>query len=157
MVYVCEFILEWTYAKYNLPLYIWGGVTNSKVRGMSAGPIGTKFGTHVHIHLGMDIRQTHCPERQKGALGGGGLGGQTFKIQGKLSNGWADWHQLWFTSADSSGNGHRLNTSHPSIPQVACRGGGLGVTHSNSGEAVKRLDRLVPNLVHVCGFIWEWT
>ena len=26
-----------------------------------------------------------------------------------------------------------------------------------SGEAVKRLDRLAPNSVHVCGFIWEWT
>ena len=43
-----------------------------------------------------------------------------------LSNGWTDWHQLWFTSADSSENGHRLNTSHPSIPQGGCRGGGLG-------------------------------
>ena len=60
----------------------------------------------------------------RGHLGGGGLGGQTFKSQGKLSNGWTDWHQLWFTSADSSGNGHRLNTSHTSIPQGACRGGG---------------------------------
>ena len=39
----------------------------------------------------------------------GVLGGQTFKSQGKLSNGWTDWHQLWFTSADSSGNGHRPN------------------------------------------------
>ena len=29
----------------------------------TAGPIGTKFGTHVHIHLGMDIRQTNCPKR----------------------------------------------------------------------------------------------
>ena len=52
----------------------------------------------------------------------GGIGGQTFKSQGKLSNRWTDWHQLWFTSADSSGNWHRLNTSHPSIPQGACRG-----------------------------------
>ena len=26
-----------------------------------------------------------------------------------------------------------------------------------SWEAVKRLDRLAPNLVHVCGFVWEWT
>ena len=24
-----------------------------------------------------------------------------------------------------------------------------------SGKAAKRLDRLAPNLVHVCGFIWE--
>ena len=81
------------------------GVTNSKVRGRceTAGPIATKFGTHVHIHLGMDIRQTNCPKTHKGAFGGV-LGGQTFKSQGKL----------------------------------------------------KRLDRLAPTLVHVCGFIWEW-
>ena len=35
-----------------------------------AEPIGTKFGTHLQIHLGMDIRQTNCPSRHKGALGG---------------------------------------------------------------------------------------
>ena len=57
--------------------------------------------------------------------GGGGLGGQTFKSIGKLSNSWTDWHQLWFTSADSSGNGHRLNTSRPKLPQGAF-GGLLG-------------------------------
>ena len=36
----------------------------------------------------------------------------------------------------------------------------MGFRGSNiqkSGEAVKRLDRLSPALVHVCGFIWEWT
>ena len=88
----------------------------------TAGPIGTKFGTHVQIHMGMDIRQTNCPLRHKGGSWGV-LGGQQFKSLGKLS----DWHQLWFTSADSSGNGQRLNTSRPSIPQVAFRrGGGLG-------------------------------
>ena len=67
-----------------------GGVTNSKVRGrcQMAGPIGIKFGTHVQIHLEMGIRQTNCPERHKGLGGGGGaLGGQTFKRQGKLSKG----------------------------------------------------------------------
>ena len=47
----------------------------------------------------------------------GVLGGQTFKSLEKLSNGWTDWHQLWFTSADLSGNGHRLNTNRPTIPQ----------------------------------------
>ena len=49
-----------------------------------ACPIGIKFGTHVlQIHLGMDIRQTNCPERHKEHWeGGGGLGGQTFKSQG---------------------------------------------------------------------------
>ena len=47
------------------------------------------------------------------------LGGQTFISLVKLSNVWTDWHQHWFTSADSSGNGHRLNTSRPTIPQGA--------------------------------------
>ena len=74
----------------------------------------------MHIHLGMDIRQTKGPSRHKvGTWGGGGLGGQTFKRLEKLSNGWTDWRQLWFTSANSSGNGYRLNTSRPTIPQGA--------------------------------------
>ena len=35
----------------------------------------------------------------------------------------SDWHQLWFTSVvDSCGNGQRLNTSRPSIPQGAFGG-----------------------------------
>ena len=70
---------------------------------------------------------------------------------GKLS----DWHQLWFKSADSSGNGHRLNTIRPSIPQGAFRGV-LGGHKFKSGKAVKWMDRLAPNSVHVCGLIWEW-
>ena len=87
----------------------------------------------------------------------GGFRGQQFKSLGKLS----DWHQLWFTSADSSGNGHRLHTSSPSIPQVAFRGGGGGVRFRllqipKSGEAVKWLDRLAPNMAPICRFIWEW-
>ena len=72
--------------------------------------------THVQIHMGMDVLQTNCPSRHTWGV----LGGQHFKRMGKLS----DWHQLWFMSADSSGNGHRLNTSRPSIPKVAFRGGG---------------------------------
>ena len=35
----------------------------------TAGPIGIKFGTHVQIHLVMDISQAHRPERHTGALG----------------------------------------------------------------------------------------
>ena len=27
---------------------------------------------------------------------------------------------------------------------------------TNSGKATKRLDRLAPNLAHMCRFIWEW-
>ena len=77
---------------------------------------------HICKCMGMDIRQTNCLSRHKGGghLGRGGLEGQQFKSLGKQS----DWHQLWFTSADSPGNGHRLNTSRPSIPQGALGGGG---------------------------------
>ncbi len=80
--------------------------------------LAPNVGTHVQIHLGMDIRQTYCPSRNKGALGV--LGGQQLKNMEKLS----DWHQRWFTSADSSGKGHMLHTSRPSIPQGSLRGGG---------------------------------
>ena len=76
----------------------------------------------MQIHLGMDKRQINCPERHKGALGGGGFRGSNIQKSGEAVN----WHQLWFTSADSSGNERKLNTSHPSIHQVACRGGGGG-------------------------------
>ena len=64
-----------------------------------------------------------------GISGGGELRGHKLKSMGKLSNGWTDWHQIWYTSADSSGNGHRLNTIRPSIPQGHF-GGFYGVTHS---------------------------
>ena len=37
-----------------------------------------------------------------------GLGGKKCKSLENLPNGWTDWHQIWYTSADSSGNGHRL-------------------------------------------------
>ena len=117
-----------------------------------------KFGTHLQIHLRMDIRQTNCHSRHKGAHWG--FRGQTFKSLVKLSNGWTDWHQLCFTSADSSGSWHRLNPSRTSMPQGAFRGGGGGGRGSQiqkSWEAVKRLHRLAPNLVHVCRFVWEWT
>ena len=48
----------------------------------TAGPIGTKFGTHVQIHMGMDIRQTNCASRHEGGTDWGVLGGQKFKIWG---------------------------------------------------------------------------
>ena len=36
-------------------------------------------------------------------------------------------------------------------------GGGLGGHKFKSGKAAKRMGRLAPNSVHVCGFIWERT
>ena len=89
-------------------------------------------------------RYAKLPLETQGGTWGGGLGGQQFKSLRKLSN----CHQLWFTSGDSSGNGHRLNTSRPSIPQVAFRGGGGRVSQIKKfGEAVKRLD-ILPQIWH---------
>ena len=90
-----------------------GGLGGHKFKCLlkSAEPIGTKFGTPVQIHLGMDIRQKIAFRDTRGHLGV--LGGQTFNILEKLSNGWTNWHQLWFTSEDSSGNGHRLQYKSP--------------------------------------------
>ena len=51
--------------------------------------------------------------------GGGGVGGHTLKSLGKLSNGWTDWHQIWYTSVDSSGNGHRLKQLAPRYHRAA--------------------------------------
>ena len=98
------------------------------------------------MHMGMDIRQTNCPSRHKGGTWGV-LGGQQFKSLGKLS----DWHQLWFTSADSPGNGHRLNPSCPSIPQEAFEGGG-GV----GGHKFKSLGKLSNGCTdwhRICGIL----
>ena len=56
----------------------------------------------------------------------GGLGGQKYKSLENLPNGWTDWHQIWYTSPDSSRNGHRLKTISPSIHQGAFSGGFRG-------------------------------
>ena len=43
-------------------------------------------------------------------------------------------------------------------PQYTRRhGGGRRSQIQKSGEAVKRLHQLAPNLVHVGGFVYEWT
>ncbi len=68
------------------------------------------------------------------AGGGGGLGVHTFKSLGKLSNGWIDWHQIWYTSVDSSWNGHRLNTIRPTIPQGDILGGFMGSSSQKTGK-----------------------
>ena len=134
LAHMCRFISEWIYAKQIAPRDTrghMGGFRGSKNQNLgklsngwtdwqvwrscqTAGPIGTKFGTHVQIHPGMDIRQTNCPPRHKGALGG--FTGSNIQKSWQAVKRLDRFHQLWFTSADSSGNGHRLNTSRPSLP-----------------------------------------
>ena len=67
---------------------------------------------------------------------------------GKLSNGWTDWHQLWSTSADSSGNGHRLNTIRPTIPQGGIWGG-LEGQQFKTGKCGQTARPLGMNVAHV--------
>ena len=50
-----------------------------------------------------------------------GFRGVTHLSLAKLPNRWTDCHQIRYTSMDSSGNGHRLNTIRPTITH-----GGMG-------------------------------
>ena len=69
----------------------------------------------------MDIRQTHCPSRHKGALWG--FRGQPFKIWRSCQTARPIGTNFCFTSADSSGNGHRLNPSRPQYTRGHFEGG----------------------------------
>ena len=53
--------------------------------------------------------KTISPSIFRGAFWGV-LGVTKCKSLENLPNGWTDWHQIWYTSADSSRNGHRLKT-----------------------------------------------
>ena len=97
------------------------------------------------VHVGGFIwewaYQYKSPLNTPGGMAGE-LGGHIFKSFGKLSNGWTDWHQIWYTSVDSSGNGHSLKTIRPTIPQGGILGGLLDQQFKILGNVVKRLDRL---------------
>ncbi len=90
------------------------------------------------------------PQETQGGTWGPVLGGQTFKSHGKLSNGWTDWHQIWYTSMDSSGNGHRLKTIRPTIPRATFWVVLWDQQFKILGNVVKRLDRLGINCAQLC-------
>ena len=53
----------------------------------------------------------------------GVLGGQKLINGGNLPIGRTDWHQIWHTCADSSGNEHGLKNNYPlEIPGGSLRG-----------------------------------
>ena len=101
--------------------------------------------------------KTISPSIFQGAFWGVLRGHKMQKSLVNLPNGCTDWHQICCTSADSSGNGHRLKTISPSIFQGAFWGVLRGHKMQKSGKSTKQLDRLAPNLVNICRFIWEWT
>ena len=70
LTYVCRFICEWTSAKKRFtsraPGGIWSGLEGSHIQQMwercqTSGPIGTKFGTRMHINLGMEMSSKLTP------------------------------------------------------------------------------------------------
>ena len=154
---MCQFIWGWIYTKLIVPRDTRGALVG--FRGSTIQRYGKLSDWHQLWFTSADSSgnghslNTSRPSIPRGHLGGGRLGCHKFKSLGKLSNGWTDRHQIWHTSADPSGNGYTPNN----LPLEAQGGGGLGVNIQKSGEAVKRLYRLAPTLVHVCGYIWEWT
>ena len=100
----------------------------------------------------MDIRQTNCPSRHKGALGV--FRGSNIQMSGEALKRFDRLEPNLYMSADSTGNGHSYNS--PLNATGGISGGFRGHTFK-SGNAAKRVDRLAPSSVHVCGFIWEWT
>ena len=71
---------------------------------------------------------------------------------------WSDRDQIWHTHADSYPNGSELNKNQLRVTQARGVWGGFrGSEIQTSGITTKRVDQLAPNLVHACGFIWEWT
>ena len=82
--------------------------------------------------------------------------GEKFKNLEKLRNGWTDWHHIWHACSDLPGYGHRRKNFF--LETLWWHLGGFrGSQIQKSGETTKRMGRLAPNLVHMCGFIWEWT
>ena len=92
------------------------------------------FQAYTRRHLWSNRNQiwhTHADSPRKGSgqnkkialcdLGGtwGVLGGQKLINGGNLPIGWTDWHQIWHTYADSSGNEHGLKNNYPSRSQGA--------------------------------------
>ena len=81
----------------------------------------------------MDIAKYNSPLNTTGGISGG-FRGSKFKSEKAEKNGWTDWHQIRYTSVDSSGNGHRLNTTRPTIPHDGILGGFSGSTIKKPGK-----------------------
>ena len=79
----------------------------------------------------MDIAKYNSPLNTTGDISGG-LGGHKCK-SGKAAKRMDRLHPIRYTSVDSSGNGHRLNTFRPTIPHGGILGGFRGLTIQKPG------------------------
>ena len=111
--------------------------------------------TLVHV---CGLAKYNPPLNTPGAFGGGGFRGSQIQNSGeavkrldRLAQNLARmWRFIWewiytkqIAPRDTGGGG--------------TWGGFRGSQIQKSWEAVTRLDRFAPKLVHVCGFVWEWT
>ena len=110
-------------------------------------PSGTNFATHMHTNLERVVSQIkkqpcviyrHIQSNVYAYRALWGLGGQQFRLLEKVPNGMTDWHHIWHTCSDLSGNGLKQNKT---------------VTPDHRGHLYYCM---APNLAHICGFIWEW-
>ena len=147
--HICWSTWEWIYAK-QIALETQGG-TWGVFRGQtfkSMGKLSNGWTDCHHIwHISADPSGNgYTPSKltleKQGALGGG-FRGSTIQKSGEAVR----LAPTLVMSADSSGNGHRIHPSCPSIPKEALGGGFRGSQMQKSGEVVKRLHRLPPNLV----------
>ena len=92
---------------------------SKRIHVAACGSIETKFGTHIKIHLERVVGQIKITP---GHLRG--FRRSTNQKCGKLPNSWTDWHQIWHTCSDLSGNGHQLIIFSHLTP----KGGLLGVS-----------------------------
>ena len=140
---MCRFIWEWIYAKQIAPRDTRGHLgpsfrgSNIQKSRQAVKRLDRLAPTLVHVGGFIWQYKYKSPlNTPRGAWrgGGGGLGDHKFKSLGKLSNGWTDWHQIWYTSMDSSGNGHRLKNNSPHDTPGDILGGFMGSTIQNSGK-----------------------
>ena len=110
--------------------------------------------THADSSPNGSEQNKNQPRVTQGGLGG--FRGAKIQKSGITTKRVDQRHQIWYTPADSSGNVHRLNKISPSIPQGAFWGV-LGGQKLKNQIITKRVDQLAQNLIHACGFIWEWT
>ena len=130
---MCRFIWKWIHAKQIAPRDTRGHLGGFKGPNIQRSVNGVKrtaalICTNLIWFTSADSSgnghrlNTSRPPIPQGACREGWLGGHKFKSLGKLSIGWTDWHHIWYTSVDSSGNGLRLKQFAPQyLRAMACR------------------------------------
>ena len=157
---MCRFICEWIYAKQSEPQdtrghFGGGGLGGHKSKSLGGCQRLDRLAPNVVQVCGFVWDGHMLNTFRPSTLRGGGVRGSQIQKSGEDSNGWSDWHHIcrfiweWIYAKQIAPRDTSLGGCHKS-------GGFRGSNNQRSGKAVKRMDRLAPTLVHICGFIWEW-